>query len=331
MKDNIIQEINKKFEAVSKEKWLAKVEKDLKGKSFSEIEWQLNNDTTFSPIYTKKDIEGFDTSALKNYNPDWQIGEVYNVKENYITINKQLLEDFNHGLNAPVFNFENLPSIADLSTLFNGVGLEHIYIHFVGNEIESNFLAYLHDQGIDEKEVKVSFLSETNNIDARTYYNGKSNAKEEIQNAINEAKNLIEKAENKQALADTLSFVFYVDKSYLLSIAKLRAFKLKYLELLKKFSLEPKLPFIYGVFAPDAYGADEQDNLINATSMAMSAVLGGANHLIVSPTADTTTAKRLARNIQLILKHESGLHKVADPANGSYYIESLTKEIMAEL
>ncbi|MCB0536998.1 MAG: hypothetical protein KDE33_05660 [Bacteroidetes bacterium] len=327
MKSNIIQEINKEFKAVSKKEWLAKVTKDLKGKPFSEIEWQLDAETKFEPIYTKEDIAGFNTGILKNYNPDWQIGEIYN-GNTYLATNQQLLEDLNHGLNAPVFNFETLPNVADFGILFNGVGLEHIYLHFVGNEMRSNFLAFLKEKNIDESDVKVSFLSEANNVDARAYYKGKSNVKQEIQKAINETKSLFEKAENKQDLANTLSFVFYVDNAYLLSIAKLRAFKLKYVELLKEYGLEPKLPFIYGVFAPDAYGKDEQDNLINATSMAMSAVLGGVNHLIVRPTAETTTAKRLARNIQLILKHESGLHQITDPANGSYYIESLTEKLL---
>ncbi len=328
MKSNIIQEINKEFEAVSKKEWLAKVTKDLKGKPFSEIEWQLDAETTFEPIYTKEDIAGFDTGILKNYNPDWQIGEIYN-GNTYLDTNQQLLEDLNHGLNAPIFNFDNVPSVNDFKMLLNKVGVKHIYLHFVGNnkDIKSNFLSFLKTENIEQKEVKVSFLSAENNIDATKFYTDKSSAKTEIQMAITEARNLLEKSENKVALAQELTFVFYVDNTYLLSIAKLRAFKLKYVELLQEYGLEPKLPFVYGVFAPNAYGKDEQDNLINATSMAMSAVLGGANHLIVRPTAETTTAKRLARNIQLILKHESGLHKIADPANGSYYIESLTKEL----
>lgn len=329
MKSNIIQEINKEFEAVSKNEWLVRVTKDLKGKPFSEIEWQLDTETTFQPLYTKEDIAGFDTGVLKNYNPDWQIGEVYNLSDNYADVNRQLLQDLNHGLNAPVFNFEKVPSAADFNVLFNNISVKHIYLHLVSDnkDVESNFLSYLKLENIKQDDVNVSFLSEANNVDARTYYKGKSNVKQELSKAIEETKTLLENATDKKTLASNLSFVFYVDKSYLLSIAKLRAFKLKYTELLKGYGLEPKLPFIYAVFAPEAYGEDEQDNLINATSMAMSAVLGGAAHLIVRPTTEITTAKRLARNIQLILKHESGLHQVADPANGSYYIEALTKEL----
>ena len=57
----------------------------------------------------------------------------------------------------------------------------------------------------------------------------------------------------------------------------------------------------------------------------MSAVLGGANHIIVTPIDDTEKAKRLARNVQLVLKHESGFDQVADPMAGSYYVEVLTQ------
>ncbi|MCD8528804.1 MAG: methylmalonyl-CoA mutase family protein [Chitinophagales bacterium] len=122
-------------------------------------------------------------------------------------------------------------------------------------------------------------------------------------------------------------FTFYEDKSYLLSIAKLRAFKLAYTQLFKT----NELPFVLVEFAPEAYGNDAQDNLINATTMAMSAVLGGANCLIVKPTQNNEDGKRLARNIQLILKHESGLHQIADPANGSFYIESLTRKLIEKI
>lgn len=63
MKNNIIEEINKEFAAVSKEQWLNKVVKDLKGKPYSQLAWQLNDGVTVEPIYTKDDIAGFDTSV----------------------------------------------------------------------------------------------------------------------------------------------------------------------------------------------------------------------------------------------------------------------------
>ncbi len=65
----------------------------------------------------------------------------------------------------------------------------------------------------------------------------------------------------------------------------------------------------------------------------MSAILGGADSLTVLPfdvpyETPTAFAERIARNQQLVIKEESYFDKVADPAAGSYYIESLTDSLI---
>ena len=89
-------------------------------------------------------------------------------------------------------------------------------------------------------------------------------------------------------------------------------------------------------FRADVYTDDLHTNMIAATTMAMSAVLGGADRLTVLP-FDTgreeqspypqAFSRRIARNVQQLLKLESGLAEVADPAAGSYYIEQLTRQL----
>ena len=68
----------------------------------------------------------------------------------------------------------------------------------------------------------------------------------------------------------------------------------------------------------------------------MSAAIAGVEAITVTPydsvyETPTEFAERIAKNQQLILKHESHLDKVADPAGGSYYIESLTASIAKEV
>jgi methylmalonyl-CoA mutase len=77
---------------------------------------------------------------------------------------------------------------------------------------------------------------------------------------------------------------------------------------------------------------DPYNNLLRATTEAMSAILGSADVLMVLPYDFATGSygefsERLARNIQLILREEAYFNKVADPASGSYYIENLTDKI----
>ena len=68
---------------------------------------------------------------------------------------------------------------------------------------------------------------------------------------------------------------------------------------------------------------------------AMSAAIGGVHSLEVTPfdasfEDPTEFSKRIARNVELLLKHESHFDQVVDPAGGSYYVENLTQSIAAE-
>jgi methylmalonyl-CoA mutase len=78
---------------------------------------------------------------------------------------------------------------------------------------------------------------------------------------------------------------------------------------------------------------DPYVNMLRTTTSSMSAILGGADSLTVQPfdvpfETPTAFAERIARNQQLIIKEESYFDKVADPAAGSYYVESLTDSLI---
>lgn len=73
-------------------------------------------------------------------------------------------------------------------------------------------------------------------------------------------------------------------------------------------------------------------NMLRVCTEAMSAILGGASWLLVLPLdapfhRDDEFSRRMAINTQLILRHESYLDRVSDPAGGSYYIEAATDQI----
>ncbi len=79
---------------------------------------------------------------------------------------------------------------------------------------------------------------------------------------------------------------------------------------------------------------DAHTNLIRQTYEAMSAVLGGANFLWVRPLDEENTGvleRRIARNVSVILREESHLDKVQDPAAGSFFLEKLTTDMLSHL
>ncbi len=132
--------------------------------------------------------------------------------------------------------------------------------------------------------------------------------------------------------APRLVFRVEIGYRYFVEIARLRAFSLLWGHVLEAYGAAPHKPVLEVHFAAEAYGDDPYHNLIRATTMAMSAVLGGADRLEVRPVAlpeegHTPFTRRMARNVQHILLLESYFDKVADPIAGSWYVEQLTDQL----
>ena len=89
------------------------------------------------------------------------------------------------------------------------------------------------------------------------------------------------------------------------------------------------MPPIIASFASLSLDENENTNMIRATTMALSAVSGGVDTLDVLPSdyRNSPFGRRIARNVQHLLKMESYMDKVSDPSAGSYYIEQLTETI----
>jgi methylmalonyl-CoA mutase len=132
---------------------------------------------------------------------------------------------------------------------------------------------------------------------------------------------------------DYLFFRLAADQTQFLTMAKFRALRKLWARLEAACGLEPKPIFISAETAwrmmakRDPYG-----NIVRTTIACAAAALGGANAISVLPyTAALGVprehARRLARNMQLILIEESNLHQVTDPAAGSGAFEALTGDL----
>ena len=134
-------------------------------------------------------------------------------------------------------------------------------------------------------------------------------------------------------LAKKMQFAMAIGNNYFLEIAKLRTFRMLWANVLKAFGATETSTTIHTTTST-LFWSDKQpkNNMLRATSQAMSAILGGTDMLTIS-TFDTVSedkksySERIAANVQLILKEESYFDKVVDPANGSYFIENLTEEL----
>jgi methylmalonyl-CoA mutase len=141
------------------------------------------------------------------------------------------------------------------------------------------------------------------------------------------------------AFAPRLSFFFCIGMNFFMEVAKLRAARFLWAELIKPF--EPKKADSLSLRThcqTSGVSLTEQDpynNVIRTAYEAMAAVLGGTQSLHTNSFDEaialpTPASSRIARNTQLILQHETGVTKTVDPLAGSYYVESLTNSMIAE-
>lgn len=145
--------------------------------------------------------------------------------------------------------------------------------------------------------------------------------------------NLLNNSFSADELAENIQFEFAIGSNYFMEIAKLRAFRMCWSQVLKTFGSTIESTKI-NTTTSTLLWSDKQakNNLLRATSSAMSAVLGGCDSLTVVPydvigEEKSSFSQRIATNVQLILKEESYFDKVVDPSNGSYFIEHLTEEL----
>ena len=129
-----------------------------------------------------------------------------------------------------------------------------------------------------------------------------------------------------------------VNPNYFFELAKLRALRRVWGTLCHAYGLAPEasqVPVLSETSSWSQTTLDAHTNLLRVTTEAMSAVLGGADVLSVRPfdtlfQAPNEFSDRLARNLSVLLREEAGLGVVADPAAGSYYLETLTDTLARE-
>ena len=138
------------------------------------------------------------------------------------------------------------------------------------------------------------------------------------------------------AFAPRLSFFFGIGMNFFMEIAKLRAARTLWHRIMDGFGAKnPKSLMLRTHCQTSGVSLTEQDpynNIVRTTIEAMAAVLGGTQSLHTNSFDEaialpTDFSARIARNTQLILAEESGITHVADPLGGSYFIESLTREL----
>ena len=340
------------FPDVSEKQWKQKIQFDLKGLDYNETLFtQTTNGISIKPFYHLDSYQQLNDITNKiDFNICQSIFVSDEKTANYIAINA-----LKKGANTLLFK-ANKPF--DISLLLKGIEID-TKIQFDLQFLADNFIKDLISHSSDYKVIlnidpignlartgnwhhsfqkdidsfsELNKLSNSNTtvccIHADLYQNAGATIVQQVAYALAHANEYLNT--NPKTLNTNVNFA--IGSNYFFEIAKIRAFRYLWKLITSDAGIKSE---VHITAFPSKYNKtlyDFNTNMLRTTSECMSAILGGAN-TICNLSYDSLYHKsnafgeRIARNQLLILKHESNFKKTNSATNGSYYIESLTKEI----
>lgn len=171
------------------------------------------------------------------------------------------------------------------------------------------------------------------------YHNAGANAVQELAIAIatgvSYISEMLEYEHHINTIAQNMRFFLTVGENFFMEIAKLRAIKMIWAQIVREFGGDDeaaKIKLHVSTGLRNKTRHDPYVNMLRVTTEAMAGAMGGVDSMSVTPFdqpfgQSDDFSRRIARNAQLILQEEVNLVNVIDPAGGSWYIEHLTNQL----
>jgi methylmalonyl-CoA mutase len=346
------------FDPAGAADWKAQLTKDLKGITFEQLSRIDDNGITIEPFYTIEDVADHDTKPVFAHT-DWSIMERIVVNQEQ-EANKLALQTLATGASGLIF--EVAAENTDWATLLNGVEVAYIHTFFnLRNATDASveaLTAYLkahnavqatigHDTLSDYVQVKATaeaFAAAVNRIaqstgqlivDGSLYYNAGSPSVYQLGLITAQVNEYLQALADRNALntVKQLHVTVATGTAFFEEIAKVRALRQLLQLLTAQYDINPEIAIqaITGTLYKAPY--DAYNNLLRDTLAGMAAVMGGSDAVYILPFDEGHSkgkeafSRRMSVNTQLLFKEESYLHHIADVANGSYYLETLTAEM----
>ncbi|TQR19658.1 methylmalonyl-CoA mutase family protein [Psychrobacillus vulpis] len=312
--------------------------KSLKGRTLESLSTKTLENIVLKPLYSLADLQGTPANQTKTIrqskkSSNWHVAQAAtgNSSEEILADIKEALTKGNDVIHYIVDTNHSWTAseIKEFSSLLAD--------HNVLLDVSSN-PSFLHNF----QDIKGAIIG-ADTIDfpsARTIFLDGSKIHQEGGDAVSELASVLVQADAAVASASLdkvikKSFVrFSIDTNFFMEIAKIRAFRVLWKAFGEAHENETitSIPVHAETSLRSFSALDPNVNILRAGNSALAAVLGGADSVTTIPhdylTGANTTSKRIARNMQLVLKEETHIHRVLDAAGGSYYIETLTKELV---
>ena len=351
------------FNKQSADQWEAQILKELKGKPLTDVTSIGEDGITIKPFYHHSQVKSAGKFWKQTAGNPWFIVEKIEVNEAKSS-NKKALHALMNGASA-IWFAGNITEDT-LADLLNQISIPHIQLWLEPSNniasLKAEFVTYcnanypkqqINGGVIDSPLTNIASKGKWSNnkaealqtiadyndtftkIDGCQWRNAGCTLAQELAIFLSESNEYLglQLSNNVDDFAKNVIFNTGIGENYFFEIAKIRAARLLWNNLIKGYTSQSVNLHVHAeniTLNKSIY--DQHNNLLRTTTEAMAAILGGCDSLHITPfdnayNGNSVLGERMARNIQSILKEESYFDKIADPANGSYYIESLTTEI----
>ncbi len=352
------------FDAVSTKEWKQKIQFDLKGVDYNEaLIYKSFEGIDIKPFYNQEDLS--ETKNQITHPSSWKNAQKIEVNEAAVIANKKALKAIKEGaesiyfviLNENCIPEELLKDISEeitiyIETLFLSSKfareLDKIAATFTGDIfLLVDSIGNLSRTGnwfdtlADDHRNLISILKETQNlksiisVDISLLQNAGATMIQQLAYGLahaNEYLNILNTNKMDSFSEAFIVFKVAIGSNYFFEIAKLRALRMLWTSLSSEFDLLKKCHILAHPSHRNKTILDYNVNMLRTTTECMSAILGGADTIYnlrydVIYNLENDFGNRIALNQLLILKNESYFDIVTNPASGSYYIESLTRQL----
>lgn len=348
------------FDPVSAKQWKQQIQADLKGADYNEtLVWQSPEGVHVKPFY-HPDTAAKPFSPIPGQPANWTIAQSVFIDDAAIA-NSLANNALERGAEAIFFSAEKE---FDAEKVFQGFPFEkaaiYLKLSFLSQEFFLEISAFFRSKNarvhynLDlignlartgnwfhnlKKDHEILFFLSSKDqgetflgVDVALYQNAGATMVQQLAYGLAHANEYLNHFKNSASLKTRPTFTVAVGGNYFFEIAKLRALRLLYATLATEYGIDPTCHIVATPSLRNKTLYDYNVNMLRTTTECMSAVLGGADTVMNLPYdalyhKSNEFGERIARNQLLVLKEESYLNTVANAADGTYYIETLTQEL----
>ena len=345
------------FSQVTKQEWKEQVLKDLRGADYSTIEWFAPDGYIVDPFYSPDERPQCSLPPVPAKSDNkWNAGVQIDASDP-LQANTEALEHLENGMKSLLFDVSEVEKQDDrfIESLLENIAPGSSSVYFSGMSNTLNFVQHLSKLDsfncfkgglIDKGEIPASDLLaysqsvkefRTFGISDREWQEKGATTAQQIGLIAASIRDLFRELGPAVDPADAVSNLtlnFTAGHSFFTEIAKYKAFRLLWQRITQTVgsTVIPEPEITATTLTSEPFREDRYSRLISLSSIASAAAIGGCGTLFIdhfdrSNNTERTFAARLSRNIHHILKEESMLDRVIDPAAGSAYIETLASNL----